>query len=141
MPHTCPNFHHFRFCVYSFLFKMYTLRWLISEQFLLGFQSERIDERLRQVVQAVIDQSNGHLDVIDLSNPLHRGCLYSFLRPIYLVLTRFLNRQEPSFTNQRFCVWISFAERHWRRLHQWLVERGFSVENAQLYVELNGHTD
>ena len=90
------------------------------------------DLRMAEVAQAIVHQSNGLLSHIDLQNVLHCACLCAFLVPIYDPLEQYL---ALAATRETTVIGWMTVEMLFDQLHRQLVDRGFSVENTQLFVE------
>ena len=95
------------------------------------------DERkahIMEIAKAVVDQSNGQMAPIDLSNQLQRVCLCAFLRPIYNVLEVYIS-DKKGYNHVRTNQWEDYVRGLWYDLHLHLMEHGFCIKHVQEFIE------
>jgi hypothetical protein len=110
-----------------------SLFFLVNQQFAC-FSRENVErtlERIQSFSHAILKQNTGYLHVIDLCNPLHRACLYAFLRPVFHCFKTLLSKRSRKSRLRSHALYHG-NELRWTELHVFLVEHGISVENARL---------
>lgn len=91
--------------------------------------------RIQEVAVALVNHNQHRgLHVIDLSNPLHRACIYSILKPIsdtfqaYLDDTAILVKQSPRMRD-------AYQYEMWCGLHNYQICHGFSLTHVEHFIE------
>ena len=71
---------------------------------------------------------------IDINNKLHRECVCAILTTIYAPFETFLKETFGEFSRNREVQF--YLQRMWGRLHCYLLEHGFDIQNVMRFIEM-----
>ena len=71
---------------------------------------------------------------IDINNKLHRECVCAILTTIYAPFETFLKETFGEFSRNREVLF--YMQRMWERLHFYLLEHGFDIQNVMRFIKM-----
>ena len=71
---------------------------------------------------------------IDINNKLHRECVCAILTTIYAPFETFLKETFGEFSRNREVRF--YMQRMWERLHFYLLEHGFDIQNVMRFIKM-----